>query len=144
MGSWVLAVVLAVLNVPVYIALGRFFFPTGADVYDTVRLLLPPASGTSCGARPSRTSGRIFRLGRGSSSASSRWQASISLSGTTFLAWLIGWALGGQSTRLLGERCLTSGCSCRARRALGSAQVRSADGGQRTVEFGRRGPVARS
>lgn len=42
MGNWVLAVVLAVLNVPVYWLLGRFFFPTGADLYDTVRLLLTP------------------------------------------------------------------------------------------------------
>jgi hypothetical protein len=42
MGSWVLAVVLAVLNVPLYWVLGRFFFPTGADIYDTVRLLLTP------------------------------------------------------------------------------------------------------
>lgn len=42
MGNWVLAVVLAVLNVPVYWMLGRLFFPSGADVYDTVRLLLTP------------------------------------------------------------------------------------------------------
>ena len=42
MGNWVLAVVLAVLNVPVYLALGRFLFPTGSDLYDTVRLLLTP------------------------------------------------------------------------------------------------------
>jgi len=42
MGNWALAVVLAVLNVPVYWVLGRFFFPTGADLYDTVRLLFTP------------------------------------------------------------------------------------------------------
>jgi hypothetical protein len=41
-GNWVLAVVLAVLNLPVYWVLGRFFFPTGADVLDTARLLLTP------------------------------------------------------------------------------------------------------
>jgi hypothetical protein len=70
MGNWVLAVVLAVLNVPVYWMLGRFFFPTDADVYDTVRLLLTPASGISCEARHSKTSGRISRLGRGLSCAS--------------------------------------------------------------------------
>lgn len=42
MGNWVLAVVLAILNLPVYWVLGRFFFPTGVDLFDTVRLLLTP------------------------------------------------------------------------------------------------------
>jgi hypothetical protein len=34
---------------------------------------------------------------------------------------------------------LTSACSCRARRAPGSAQELTADGGQRSVEFGTAG-----
>jgi hypothetical protein len=42
MGSLVLAVLLVLLNIPAYWLLGRFLFPTGADVLDTIRLLFTP------------------------------------------------------------------------------------------------------